>query len=87
MPWWKGWKRQVGGREMVAAITDGRLDDSAEPSGRASGRGLVKVFGPGGGEAADSSQVSFSAGLRQSLGRSNSHECRSPLDLLPIQRD
>jgi hypothetical protein len=34
------------GREVVVAITDGRLDDSAEPSGRASGRGLVEVFGP-----------------------------------------
>ena len=39
-------KRQVMGREVVVAITDGRFDDSAEPSGRASGRGLVKVFGP-----------------------------------------
>jgi hypothetical protein len=34
------------GPKVVAAITDGRLDDSAESSGRASGRGLVKVFGP-----------------------------------------
>jgi hypothetical protein len=28
-------KRQVTGREVVVAIMDGRLDDSAEPSGRA----------------------------------------------------
>ena len=38
--------RQVRGQEVVVAVRDGRLDDSAEPSGRASGRELIEVFGP-----------------------------------------
>jgi len=35
-------KRQIMGREVVVAITDGRLDDSAEPQAEGSSKSLVR---------------------------------------------
>jgi hypothetical protein len=68
------------GREVVVAITDGRLDFGPWEQKAGVGQDHRRI------EAPRSFRVSF-AGLRQPLRRANSHDCSSALKLLPIQCD